>query len=384
MSKPTHVARYYADDKDVFDLLSQGAVTSPKLHAFLRGRGIIVSPSLSKVDICRYLQTSPLSWPQLEALLELIEKPDREDKFTTCRLDPEQLDIQQAAITAGLVQQERGARYGEVYKINVTPDGALEIVVSYSEPNFSKTRCLQHLDRTLVIRLEKEVDHYKVRHHENNRALEILESLEKKLTPSSETPPPRQEISVSGLNSVQRSKFFIDMARGIPGYKLKDERGLQVEQPIAKSVGDLDKSDEEDETTPVSKTSEEADRFQGLVKRALLQGTSLLMSPQYQDYAKAGFGLSKLIWTVEPDDTEGSIVEFVAEFRAGDRGTGFRYGVNGKFERNEDGTLAKTKRSVVGPEKNKLLALLESSAYSALEKANSENSVAHVAEGEVS
>lgn len=369
MSKPTHVSRYYADDKDVFDLLLLGVVTPAKLHTFLRGRGIIVSPDLPKIEICRYLQTSPLSWPQLEALLELIERPDREDNFTTCQLATKEVDVQKAAGAAAAVQQERGARCGEVYSINVVPDGALEITVHYSEPNFSKTRCLQHLDRTLVIRLEQEGDHYKVRHHENNRALEILECLEKQLTPPSEEPPPRRDIAVSGLASAQRSKFFIDMARGISGYKLKDERGLQVDRPLASGSDGLG---EEDDDAAVPNSREESEKFQGLVRRALLHGTGLLMSQQYQDYAKSGFCITKLIWTVEPEDEEGAIVEFFAAFRAGDRGTGFQYGVNGKFERHDDGSLAKTKRQVVGPEKNKLLALLESSAYAALKTAKAE------------
>jgi hypothetical protein len=41
MSKPTRVARYYADDKDVFDLLSQSAVNIKELRKFLRARGIV-------------------------------------------------------------------------------------------------------------------------------------------------------------------------------------------------------------------------------------------------------------------------------------------------------------------------------------------------------
>lgn len=377
MSKPTHVARYYADDKDVFDLLSQGAVSPPKLHAFLRGRGIIVSPGLSKIEICRYLQTSPLSWPQLEALLELIEKPDREDKFATCRLDPQNLDIQSAVVAAAAVQQDRGARHGEIYNFQVLPDGVFEMVVGYSEPNFSKTRCLQHLDKTLVIRLEREGDHFKVRLHENNRALEILDALEKKLVPASETPKVRQEIAVSGLNSVQRSKFFIEMARGIVGYSLKDERGLQVDRPLDGNSDELNDDEDGNGDSPGSdgQSKEKKDQFQGLVKRALLSGTGLLMSPQYQDYAKGGYCLSKLIWTVEADSTDGPIVEFGAEFRDGKRGTGFRYGVLGKFERQEDGTFAKTKRGVAGIEKSNLLDLLESSAYLAMEKAREEEPV---------
>jgi hypothetical protein len=140
VSKPTHVSRYYADDKDIFDLLSQGTVSLPKLRVFLRLRGIILSPVLPKEEICRYLQTSPLSWPQLETLLEIIETPDREDKFSTCQIPATDLDIQKVVAAAAAVQQERGALQGEVYRPSVSQDGALELAVDYTEPNFSKIR----------------------------------------------------------------------------------------------------------------------------------------------------------------------------------------------------------------------------------------------------
>lgn len=384
MSKPTHVARYYADDKDIFDLVSLGTVSLSKLRAFLRLRGIIVSPALRKEEICRYLQTSPLSWPQLEALLEIIETPDREDKFSHCQIPAGDLQIQNAVTAAAQVQQERGARYGEIYRIEVAPGGTLQVSVDYSEPNFSKTRCLQQVDKTLVIRVEREGDHFSVRHHENARALEILNSLEQKLLPPTETTPlPRREIVVSGLNSVQRSAFFVEMARGVEGYELKDERGLQVDRPLDPNAVDDDADGEEGEGTnggasdsSTSKDQAAKEQFQGLVKRALLHGTSLLMSQQYQDYAKSGFCLSRLIWTVEPETGDGPMIEFGADFRDGERGTGFRYGVLGKYERHEDGGIAKSKRAVEGAEKNQLLTLLEKSAYAALEKAQQQGTPA--------
>jgi hypothetical protein len=377
VSKPTHVSRYYADDKDIFDLLAQGTVSLSKLRVFLRLRGIILSPALPKEEICRYLQTSPLSWPQLETLLEIIETPDREDKFSTCQIPAADLDIQSVVTAAAAVQQERGTRQGEVYRLQVSQDGALDLAVDYTEPNFSKTRCLQQVDKTLIIRVEREGDHFMVRHHENARALEILDAIEKKLVPAAETPPPRREIVVSGLTSVQRSAFFVEMARGIAGYELKDERGLQVDRPLdTEAVEDDDEGDVEGDQangavpgSSKAEVKEAKEQFQGLVKRALLHGTSLLMSQQYQDYAKSGFCLSKLIWTVDPESGDGPLIEFGAEFRDGERGTGFRYEVFGKYERHEDGSFAKSRRGVEGVEKHQLLALLEASAYAALSKA---------------
>jgi len=370
MAKPSHVSRYYADDKDVFDLLSQSTITPAKLRGFLRSRGIVLSPKLTKEQICRYFQTSQLSWTQLEGLLELIERPDREDKFATCRIESKEVTVTEAAKAANKVKELRAGPRNEVYQIKNAGKDVVEVTVKYSEPNLNKTRCLQNDDKSLVVRLERDGDHFKVRYHENNRALEIVDLLEQQLVPAAQEKSVRQEITVSGLNSTQRSKFFVEMARGIVGYELKDEKGLQVDRPLDSEVDE----DEDENEKPAPKKrrlrKQEADeQFQGLVKRALLHGTSLLMSSEYQNYSKNGYSLSKLIWTVEPTNGDGAIIEFGAEFRDGERGTGFRYGVLGKFDKYENGTFAKTRRSVKGPERDGLLDLLESSAYGALEKA---------------
>ena len=191
------------------------------------------------------------------------------------------LDIQSVVTAAAAVQQERGTRQGEVYRLQVSQDGALDLAVDYTEPNFSKTRCLQQVDKTLIIRVEREGDHFMVRHHENARALEILDAIEKKLVPAAETPPPRREIVVLGLTSVQRSAFFVEMARGIAGYELKDERGLQVDRPLdTEAVEDDDEGDVEGDQangavpgSSKAEVKEAKEQFQGLVKRALLHGT---------------------------------------------------------------------------------------------------------------
>ena len=43
---------------------------------------------------------------------------------------------------------------------------------------------------------------------------------------------------------------------------------------------------------------------------------------------------------------DGPLIEFGAEFRDGERGTGFRYEVFGKNKRHEDGSFAKLRRGV--------------------------------------
>jgi hypothetical protein len=204
MAKPTHIARYYADDKDVFDLLSLGNVNMTKLHSFLRQRGIVVSPTLDKEEIARYFQRSPLSWPQLESLLSLIDRAEREDKFTTCKIDATDTSVDSVISAVAAIQNDRGERCGEVFKTEKIGDGGVEITVSYAEPDLSKTRCLQKDDKTLVIRLVKENGGFKVRRHDNERSAAILDQVEKLLSPS-DTTHHRKRRARSGQNFLSNS-----------------------------------------------------------------------------------------------------------------------------------------------------------------------------------
>jgi len=83
MAKHSHIAKYYADDKDILDLMSAGKMTKSKLHEFARSRGIFVSPDDSERDLILYLHTLACSREQLADLLGVIDSPDRAEKLTS-------------------------------------------------------------------------------------------------------------------------------------------------------------------------------------------------------------------------------------------------------------------------------------------------------------
>src|ERR1043166_1154951 len=85
MAKHAHVSRYYADDKDIADLVSQSGIKAHQLAAFLRERGIIVSPKLSKEEMIGYFRFISFAWPDFDILVARLNRPDREEDFTSCR-----------------------------------------------------------------------------------------------------------------------------------------------------------------------------------------------------------------------------------------------------------------------------------------------------------
>ncbi|WP_395738360.1 hypothetical protein [Prosthecobacter sp.] len=364
MSKVARISRYFADDKDICDLISQGAVTSSKLTEVLRQRGTFVSSETSKENLITYFQRLQFSWPQLADFLEILDRPEREDRFTNCRIDASSKALTiDATITAmEKVKAERGAKYNEIYKINKIDDKSAVLTVEYVEADFSKTRLRQKDEKTLNFRVDITKTGIQVRHQAAGRGHEIMNDVEQHLQPSDDSPPPtRREIIVTGLGSEQRSKFFIELARGIEGYNLSDQHGLRVDKP----KDDVNEDDDDDTDNPHLEK-------QGRVNRAVLEGDSLLSSAEYQDYSKRGYSVSRLGWIAEAENKTLGIVEFSAEFQNGPDGTGFKYGVLGKWDVKKDGELAKTRRAVTPAEKNRLLKLIEESAYRALDKVSSE------------
>ena len=81
MAKHAHVSRYYADDKDIADLVSQSGIKPQQLAAFLRERGVIVSNLLSKDELTRYFRFMPFAWPDFDNLVTRLDRPDREEKI---------------------------------------------------------------------------------------------------------------------------------------------------------------------------------------------------------------------------------------------------------------------------------------------------------------
>ena len=93
MAKHAHVSRYYADDKDIADLVSQSGIKPHQLAAFLRERGIIVSAQLSKDELIRYFRFMSFAWPDFDVLVARLDRPDREEDFTGCRIKAPGLEI---------------------------------------------------------------------------------------------------------------------------------------------------------------------------------------------------------------------------------------------------------------------------------------------------
>src|SRR5882672_7324935 len=116
MAKRIHISRYYADDKDIEDVVSQNVIKPQQLAAFIRERGIIVSNRMSKEDLIRYFRFLRLAWPDFDSLLARLDRPDREEDFTGCRLKARGLSLETVMERLETIRHGRAERLGEVHK----------------------------------------------------------------------------------------------------------------------------------------------------------------------------------------------------------------------------------------------------------------------------
>jgi len=356
MAKHAHISRYYADDKDIADLLSQSGIKPYQLAAFLRERGIVVSANLSKEELIQYFRFVSFAWPDFDVLVARLDRPDREEDFTGCRIKAPGVEIAAVLERLAAIKGDRGQRFAEIHKSEVLSVGVIELKVQYTEIDPSKTRALQRRDRALTIRIEKTGNILKVRYHDNAQAKAIVARLHVEIASVAKGPVNSEVIDVSGLSSAQRDDFFVRMARNIDGFELDGVNDMKFERPDSS----VPTTQAERDDIPVSA------QFRGVVEKAVLTGSDLLLSEEYQRYSSKGYAIRKMVWVITEAARRSDVVELMAEFR-GQSSNEFRYDVTGAYRRMEDGSLSEIRAPVRGAEKQRYLELLEASAYSTLD-----------------
>jgi hypothetical protein len=351
--------KYYADDKDVHDILSSSRISSKKLLVICRERGIFLSDECTREEVVHYMSMLPFSWSQIQEVMAEIESEDRDEKLTTCQVTAraQMEDMEQAAQK---IRETRGEIRAENFDVIQRTDGRLDIKVRYTEPDFQRARLIQRREREAVIEVQKKGDAFEFRHTQNERTNEIVSELLAALTPpDAPEKPVRRTIELSGIkNHEQRTKFFLNLFGGMEGFQLREVRDLKVDRLAEESGSDAEGEDD-------LQVSE--DELKALVRKVALFGENILLSPQYQQLAQAGFFISRAVWTSMETSGNGRLFEFEAEFKDSENATDFAYQVRGVYERDQDGQISQTRAHVGDAEKNQLRSCLESAAYESLD-----------------
>lgn len=352
-------SKYYADDKDIHDILSSAKISTKRLLSLCRERGIFISEESTREELVHYMSKLPFSWLQMQQVMAEVAREDREEKITACKIETS-APLEQMEQAIQKVKDARGEALAENYTVTETKEGKLQVKVSYTEPDFQKARLIQRREREATIEIEKSGTHFQVRHTQNDKTNTIVSEILAQLTPdNADAKPVKRSIELSGIrNHAHRTQFFINLMGGMEGYQLREVKDLKVDR-----MADEVPTPEEAEDPETDKNA-----LKAIVRKVALSGENILISPQYQQLAKDGFFISKAIWTSAETAGKGRLFEFEAEFKDAEKATNFAYQIRGVYDRDKDGELTKVRRELSEDEKSGVKTQLEGAAYESVEK----------------
>jgi len=369
MAKFDYPSRYYADDKDVADLLSQGKFSQKKLLRIAARRGILLSKQLPKESIVEYISQLPFSWVELIALLQSIETEERESFLTNSTLDVD-VSLSDLETKAREVRDLRMQLKDEKFNIHTSGDTVF-VSVHYQEVNPTSTRMMQWTDQKVEIQLIKKQGEVAFRYAATERGEEIVKSLIRELQPADGKLATLHTITLEGINdSHKRTEFFRSLIYGMDGLRPENVKDLRLNKITVDEAG-VTKVETEEISLEGADDVNEATKTEGFspaaaVRRTILSGDSLLQAPQFHDFCAQGFFISRALWTAIERDGQGRKFEFEAEFKDPEKCKRFSYRPRGFWDRDDDGQLVLKRTEVRLDERRRLSEKLEQAATAAI------------------
>lgn len=359
MPRYDHPSKYFADDKDISDILDAPKFSKKKLLGLALNRGIILSGELSREVIRDHLSKIPFSWLQLGELLEAIETADAQEKETTCRYKSS-ASAEELLKVLGDVREIRGDTADEAYVFRTMGTATL-VRITYREVDHTSTRVMQRIHKEMEVLIESVPDGFEFRYPANGRAQVIVDKITDMLpVQEGEEKTKRQTVELSGIvDPAMRTEFFVLVMDGMVGFKRRDVIDLKLIR--------IPKGDPDDEEGDSESTDEREAEVKGLVRRLTLTGEALLSSPEFGRLRKDGFCITRTVWEAKEITGPGRIFEIEAQFKNPEAGTGFCYLVRGVHNLDDDGDVQVTKRPISSAERKLINRTLEEAAYAAME-----------------
>jgi len=353
---------YFADDKDVLDLLesSKRRLTGELLREFLLRRGILASPEASKADLFEQISMWTLDWEEVKWLLDKTAPAERSERFTST-LIPGSFKSSEVHSVLDSVQRKGALSQLESFVPSQTQAGKLTVAVTYTELDPAKTRLRQKRIRDGSLTIDLTDGGVAVRHEANDRMAVVAEEILAALSAlkGEESKPRRIELRHL-TSSESRTRFFLTLLDSLQGLQTQDVSKVSV-QRAARPQPDSSEGASDDEGL------EEIVRNQ--VRGAMLRGESLIASPEFK-MLKKDFYLCGLEWTSQESGDKGRMVRFEASFDDPEACTRFRYKVKGVIERKKTGDgqdFVQTARACTDLENTRFVELLEGASHRALE-----------------
>lgn len=350
---------YCATDKEIFDVLmsAKQRIHSGVILELAKDRGIFYSPKDSRETLVHQLSLLPHDYHDLNLILDHREHAGRAEKLTSVTMNAA-LTIEE--IKAVVNEYTEESPPDETITSHAKGTDQFIVNLKYSDIDYGKTRLVQRTPREAGIEFHVEDDKTVIRMPSNAKAKEVFGKLKSRLDGKKKTDIPTELIEIGEFTTAKsRTEFFTSLISKLKGFKLDDVTSVKVE-PISTEVAEdeLDLDDDQNK-------EQAAQEALALVRNVALKGEALLASQEYQSLLEKGFFITSIIWRAKQTSIPYPIVEFEAAFEEPMSGSGFKYSVRGALN-FVDGEYTKTLRPIEAEDKEKLLALIEQTAATAI------------------
>lgn len=367
---------FFAADKDIYDLLASSSKKMSKatLLEVLRNRGVYLSEEDDREKIIDYMSRLPHDLYQRQELIDLSKYAPRAQKTTSAEFNLE-MHRDEVLDAIDAVKDEREKSFDETYTVTARGENNLYVHLDYSELDFSRTRLRQRREFQAFFEIDINDGKITVRRPFVDRCDDIARKLAEELRARGRPVTDGAiefSIDLSGITTPSaRTHFFTGIIQNMSGFKVEDVPDVKIDRSIEKPTADIDDEDDVADQNDDNQGAEETEAA-SLVKRAVLSGTGILQSQEYQRFTKSGFYLSRIVWLARDLQGDQNKYEFEASLGDPARGKGFSYAIRGKFTRKNDGGYTKSKRPAAPDEKRRLSRIIEGAAGNSLQNVTEE------------
>lgn len=357
--------KYHVTQQDIRDvLLARGQKVSVNaLVGFAKSKNILISSTQDRNELARYVATIPFDNNDIEYLYDLIEYDQRREKTTSSRVK-RQLPEKSIRDAVNKLQEKR-AHSNDVLTVISSPGAPTCILeYTYDEEDFGKARMLQVTRKKVRIEFELGAKETVIRLPANARCEEAVDYILGIINENTEEPFKVEKIDLSHLSSPHKRNYFFDSL-------MKNMDGMEPEDVIGVKISRLDEEDDDeftdDEDVPVP----------CFIKKAALEGSSLLSQEEYHAFMNKGFFISNMKWrAIDKTSSDLLKVEIEAGFADQANCKKFKYDIKGVYTTEKDSAIFSDKRRPASEsERIKYLALIEKSSECSIEGANRDDKI---------
>lgn len=261
---------FFALPVDIYDAIYSSNRQYPmnKLREYALGKGLVVSPHLTREELCMRIAKLPFSFNEFNELSESLKPKSRKPKSEATNLSRSIPDLEiQTAIDALKKKYPN-----DKITLNKALTGTMMIKAEYDEFDHGQTRLKQRQPKEIMIEISasKDGETGKIISSATKHTQELVNSLVEAIELESKEAIVKQRINLANFSPKQINQFFIRLANSIPDIDFSTAKNVKVQR--ADNIVDEEETENTEGTLLTT------------INSASLSGDNILQSPQVLDF----------------------------------------------------------------------------------------------------